>query len=188
MSKKSIMIDMDDVITSGGLLHLINEYYKTSYKEDDFKSFYMQDQFDDKEGFFEFFLKHNQYDYVKINERAQEVIEALCNKYEVFIGTSFIFKEIVKESGTFLKHKYDFLYEHFPSIKQMNYVFLGNKSVLQCDIKIDDKLENLENAKVKLLYSAYHNKGLDDNMLKEKGIIRVDNWSDIEKILLESEN
>ncbi len=69
----------------------------------------------------------------------------------------------------------------------MNYVFLGNKSILGCDIKIDEKLENLENAKIKLLYTAYHNKNLSDNVLNEKGIIRVDNWNDIEKILLESE-
>jgi 5'(3')-deoxyribonucleotidase len=188
MSKKTIVIDMDDVITSGGLLHLINEYCKTSYTEEDFKDFYMQDKIADKYKFFEFFLKHNQYDYSDINEGAQEVIEELCEKYEVFIGTSFIFKEIVKESGVFLKHKYDFLYKHFPFIKPMNYAFVGNKSVLHSDIKIDDKVDNLENAKVKLLYTAYHNKDIKDEELIEKGIIRVNNWSDIKNILLESEN
>lgn len=187
MNKKTIMIDMDDVITSGGFLYLINQHLNTSYTEDDFENFYMQDEIENKEKFFEFFLKHNQYEHVNINHRAEEVIEKLCNKYDVFIGTSYIFKEIVKESGLFLKQKYDFLYKHFPYIKPMNYVFLGNKSILGCDIKIDDKLENLENAKIKLLYTAYHNKNLSDNVLNEKGIIRVDNWNDIEKILLESE-
>ena len=29
--KKRIMVDMDDVITTGGFLHLINEYLKTNY-------------------------------------------------------------------------------------------------------------------------------------------------------------
>lgn len=37
--KKRIMVDMDDVITTGGFLHLVNEYLKANYKEDDFESF-----------------------------------------------------------------------------------------------------------------------------------------------------
>ncbi|NLC48255.1 MAG: hypothetical protein GX758_02725, partial [Tenericutes bacterium] len=70
MNKKTIMIDMDDVITSGGFLYLINQHLNTSYTEDDFENFYMQDEIENKEKFFEFFLKHNQYEHVNINHRA----------------------------------------------------------------------------------------------------------------------
>ena len=56
-------------------------------------------------------------------------------------------------------------------------------SLLNCDIKIDDRLDNLQNAKIKLLFTAYHNKGLDDEYLHSLGVIRVNNWLEIKKIL-----
>ena len=40
MNKKTIVIDMDDVITTGTLTEVINEYLGTNYKEDDFTEFY----------------------------------------------------------------------------------------------------------------------------------------------------
>ena len=40
---KKIMIDLDDVITSGGYLHYVNEFLGTSYKEDDIKTYYSAD-------------------------------------------------------------------------------------------------------------------------------------------------
>ena len=64
-----------------------------------------------------------------------------------------------------------------------NYIFINNKSLLNCDIKIDDRLDNLQNAKIKLLFTAYHNKGLDDEYLHSLGVIRVNNWLEIKKIL-----
>ena len=63
--KKRIMVDMDDVITTGGFLHLINEYLKTNYTEDNFESFYMQDIVPNKDEFFKWFKTHNMYDYCK---------------------------------------------------------------------------------------------------------------------------
>lgn len=184
MEKKTVVIDMDEVITFGGLLHLINEYSGTSYTEEDFKDYYMQDKIDDKEKFFEFFLKHNHYDYAKINDNALEVIEELCKEYEVFIGTAYIFNEIEKESGILLKYKYDFLYKHLPFIKPKNYIFVGNKSILKCDVFIDDKIVNLKGGDMKLLYSAYHNLDISNEELEKEGIIRVNNWNDIRNILL----
>ena len=54
--RKKIMIDMDDVITTGGFLHLINEYLGTNYPIDYFKDFYMQDMLPDKDAFFQWFI------------------------------------------------------------------------------------------------------------------------------------
>jgi len=52
------------------------------------------------------------------------------------------------------------------------------------DIRIDDKLENIEKSTTKILFSAWHNLSLDDNYLKKINVIRVNNWYDIEQILL----
>ena len=109
MRKKTIVIDMDDTITSETLTEIINEYLGTNYKDEDFEGFYKQDIIKDKDDFFKFFLTKNEYDYGHINDNAVSVIKELNEKYEVFIGTSFIFKEIVSDSGIFVKNKYDFL-------------------------------------------------------------------------------
>ena len=93
MRKKTIVIDMDDTITSEILTEIINEYLGTNYKDEDFEGFYKQDIIKDKEDFFKFFLTKNEYDYGHINDNAVSVIKELNEKYEVFIGTSFIFKE-----------------------------------------------------------------------------------------------
>ena len=65
-----------------------------------------------------------------------------------------------------------------------NYIFINNKSLLNCDIKIDDKLDNLENANVKILFTAYHNKDLSDEYLHSLGVIRANSWFQIKDILL----
>lgn len=83
-----------------------------------------------------------------------------------------------------LKHKFEFLVKFFPFLDPNRFTFQTNKSIFDCHIKIDDKISNLDNAEMKLLYTAYHNKTISDAELKEKGIIRVYNWKDIENILL----
>lgn len=187
MNKKTLVIDMDDVITTDTLTGIINEYLGTNYKDDDFTEFYKQDIVPDKEKFFKYFLTKNEYNYGFINPNAIEVIKELNEKYEVFIGTSFIFKEIVNESGILVKNKYDFLIKHFPFINPMNFVFVGNKSILKSDVKIDDKIENLVNGEIKILFTAYHNKNISEEELKKAGIIRANDWIDVKEILLSME-
>ena len=187
MNKKSIMVDMDDVITTGGFLYLINKYLNTNYTEEDFQDFYMQDIISDKEAFFKWFKNYNMYDYSTFISDVKEVLEDLSKKYEIFIGTSYIIKDIIKDTGFLLEQKYNFLVEKFPFINPYNIVFLGNKSVINCDIKIDDRIENLDGAKTKLLFTAWHNKNISQDELDKKGITRVNNWKEIKDILLKDE-
>jgi len=183
ISKQKIMVDMDDVITSGGLLKLINEYLGTDYKEKDIKSFYMQDLVPNKDEFFKWFKNKNMYDDCHMNKDCYEVLKYLNEKYELYIGTSYIFKEILNESGYILNQKFEYLNNNLPFISPYQYIFLYNKNILDVDIKIDDKIENLENAKIKILYTAYHNKDISDDILSSKGIKRANNWQEIKNIL-----
>lgn len=182
--KKTIMVDMDEVITMGGFLHLLNEFAGTNYTVDDVKDYYMQDLVPDKDAFFKYFIQHNQYDYSILLPGVVEVLKDLQEFYDIYIGTSYIIKEIPKECGIILLHKHDYLCEKLPFIPVNNYIFINNKSLLNCDIKIDDKIDNLENAKVKILFTAYHNKDLSDEYLKNKGVIRANSWYEIRDILL----
>lgn len=184
MGQQSVMIDMDDVMVRGGFLYLINEYLGTSYTEDDFNDFHMQNIIPDKQDFFKYFLTKNLYDYCEINEYADVVIKELMDYYQVYIGTAYVFPEVLRESGIILLHKYNFLLEKFPYLTPQNFVFLMDKSVLNCTIKIDDSIKNLSGAERKLLYTAYHNKNIEKKTLESQKIERVDGWLDVRRRLL----
>lgn len=186
--KKKIMIDMDDVITQGGFLHLINEFLGSSYKIDDFKEFYMQDMLPDKEAFFSWFVEQNQYDYCEMLPGAKEVIEELNKHYDVYIGTSYVFRDIPHESSVILKQKCDYLKKELPFITPFQYIFLYDKSILNIDIKIDDKPDNLTNCERKILFNAWHNNNLTEDELNELGIERVNSWYEIKEKLIDNIN
>ena len=61
---------------------------------------------------------------------------------------------------------------------------MTNKTKMKYDIGIDDRESNLENCDKKLLFTEFRNKKLTDEELKNKGIIRVNNWLDVKKELL----
>lgn len=184
--KKKIMIDMDDVITHGGFLHLINEFLGTNYKIDDFNDFYMQDMLPDKDAFFSWFITQNQYDYCEMLPGAKEVIEELNKYYDVYIGTSYVFRDIPHESSVILKQKCDYLKKELPFITPFQYIFLYDKSLLNIDIKIDDKPDNLTNCERKILFNAWHN-NISEEELNELGIEKVNNWYEIKDKLITDE-
>lgn len=181
------MIDMDDVICKGGFLAIVNEFLGTSYKEDDIKTYYIQDiipkaRYEEWQTFFE---NKNVYDYSKLLPNVYEVLKALSKKYELYIVTKYIFRENKEKSGNHLKNKFNYLIKVLPFIKPEQYIFTSRKDIINCEIKIDDKLINLEgNAEKKLLFTAYHNKNIKDEELKEKNVIRVNSWKEIEDILM----
>lgn len=183
--RQKIMIDMDDVITSGGFLYLINEFLGTNYDMDYFKEFHMQDVLPDKDAFFKWFLTKNMYDHCTLLPNAKEVIEELNKHYDVYIGTSYVFRDIPEESSIILKQKCDYLQKKLPFITPFQYIFLYDKSLLDVDIKIDDKPSNLTNCKRNLMFTAWHNTKMTDEELEALNIERVNNWLDIKNKLLD---
>jgi 5'(3')-deoxyribonucleotidase len=186
MNKKRLMIDMDDVICNNGLLRMINEYTGKNYSYDDFGDYYMQDVLDNKEEFFEWFKKKNIYDYCDMLPGCYEVMKELNEEYDLFIGTSYIWRDIANESGFILGYKHDYLRDKLPFISPHQYIFLSNKSVLDVDIKIDDRIDNLSGASIKLLFSAYHNLNCSSSELDEMGVERVNNWYEVRDRLLKN--
>lgn len=184
---KRVMVDMDDVICDGGFLSLVNQFLETDYKIKDIKTYYIQDLIP-KERYPEwskFFNSKNLYDYCEIIPDTYEVLEKLSKKYEIYITTAYIFRDNEEYSANNLKNKFEWLYKNLPFISPDNYIFTTNKEIIECEIKIDDKLSNLQGkAETKLLFTAYHNKTISEDELNKNGAIRVNGWKEIEKILL----
>ena len=110
----------------------------------------------------------------------------LCNYFDIYIVTSYLWDGVVDLSSDHLKHKYEFLKEKFPFISPRKYIFTSNKVIMDFDIRIDDKIDNLKGAETKIMFNQWHNKKLSEQDMV--GIYRVDNWYQVYDILKEKYN
>ena len=173
MNKLKLMVDMDWVICDNGFLQIMNEFLGTNYPQDYFKKYYMQETIpkEKKKAFFKYFKEKNFYNYTHLYEGVYEALKELNDKYELYISTSFIIPDIKRELGYYLTYKFEYLMRELSFLKPENIIF------------VDDKINNLNVANKKILFTAYHNKEINDKELKENGVIRVNNWDEIKKML-----
>ena len=184
---KSIMIDMDDVLTSGNFERIINEYLGYSYDFESFHGYRLQDVLQEKKhDFFLWMREIDVYQNAHLMDHCYDVLFELNQKYEVYIVTDYAWpdEEMLEYNGKFIGDKYRFLRRELPFLKPNQFVFLSNKKLFCTDIKIDDKIDNLENTSKKILFRAYHNERFSKGELEGMGVTLVHNWEDIRKILL----
>lgn len=185
---KKIMIDIDDTITLDSYLNVVNDFLKTNYTYEDIKDYWVdnivpKEKMDEYLDFF--YNKINIYDYAKISDNAIEVIQNLTKYYDVLICSAYIDYRTLLDSVNIVTHKHKWLINNLPFVKPDNFIFTSRKDTINAEIKIDDKVDNLEgDAELKLLITAYHNKNISNAELKQKNIIRVNNWNEIAELLL----
>ena len=121
-----------------------------------------------------------------IFEGCQSALEKLSKYYEVYICTAYIWPERKDLGGRICKQKYDYIVKHFSFLNPYNIMMVNNKHMCKADIRIDDKLSNLEEGSFNLLFSAYHNRNISDEELEKNSATRVNSWADIEEILLKN--
>lgn len=189
MERKSIMIDMDEVIVKCRFPDFLKEFLG----EVDFSKlsgFNRQELLKGKEeDYSKQYAKRSLYNnddgsFVLPIENSVEIINKLSEKYDVYIVTSYTWSGGVVDAGYNLKYKFDYLKHYFPFLNENNFVFLCDKSKMRFDIGIDDRINNLKTCNKKLLFTEFRNENISDDELKQQGVIRVDSWKDIEEILL----
>lgn len=83
---------------------------------------------------------------------SQDVLRRLSERYELFVATA-----AMEFPNSFLD-KYNWLQRHFAFIPWPNYVFCGDKSILNADFLIDDNAYNFDSLRGEgILFSAPHN-------------------------------
>lgn len=174
--KQRIAIDMDDVMadTHAKFVQLYLEGEMPRFTLEQLKEKSFHELFDEHE-----YLALSQRVYepgffadIEVMEGAQEVIADLMQKYDVFVASA------AQEFPNSLREKWDWLQRHFPAITWHNYIFLGDKSVLNTDFLIDDLPRNLRTFQGEgLLFDALHNR--EDTQFR-----RVNSWHEIAKVLL----
>jgi 5'(3')-deoxyribonucleotidase len=100
------------------------------------------------------------------------VVKALTQRYEVFIATAAM--EFPNSFGP----KFRWLRRHFPFLPPTSFVFCGDKGILNADYLIDDQPLHFRRFRGEgIIFTAPHN-------LHATGYRRVDNWQQVEKLLL----
>ncbi len=184
---KKILIDMDDTILEDCYLEVVNQYLNKNYTYNDIDDYWVDNivpaELQGK--YLDYFYNDiDIYEYGRVKEKAIQVIEELNKYYDVLICSAYVDSRDIKNCPKILLYKHKWLIENLPFIKPENFIFTSRKDVIPTDIKIDDKIENLKTCDTKLLITAYHNKNISEEELKENNIIRVDNWDAIAEILL----
>lgn len=113
-----------------------------------------------------------------------EVIERLNQEYDIYIVTSYVWKENVIDAAHNLKYKYEYLRYFFPFLDSNNFIFISDKSKIKFDIGIDDRPKNLISCEKKLLFTEFRNEKLSKEDLEKDNIIRVNNWLEVQKNLI----
>ncbi|MCF2491557.1 5' nucleotidase, NT5C type [Dyadobacter sp. CY347] len=177
MMKKSIAIDMDNVIVDIET-NWINWYEKEFGVRIDRKELLgipEDDAFPDPIAARSLIYKIGFFRNAPIIAGAQEALLKLQEHYDIFIVSAAM------EFPNSLLEKYDWLNEHFPFISWKNIVFCGDKRIIDTDYLIDDHLKNLDFCKgTPIMFTASHNV----NVTKHQ---RVNNWDEA-LALLETEN
>ncbi len=181
--KKKLMIDMDNVITTGTFQKQIEDFLGHPISLET-TGYYLQDALKSRKE--EFFQKGplDMYQDAPLMENAYEVIEKLNQTHDLYMISAYQIKDAPYQEGNHLKAKMDYLQKKLPFLDTSQLIFINQKNLVQTDIIIDDSIENLKCGKMKILYDAHHNQSLNPEQLKKENIIRVKNWQEIKKLLL----
>lgn len=179
---KTLMIDMDDVITRGNFHEYVEEFMGIKIDMDKTTNYYIiQETVESKkEEFWNYVKDKDLYKGASLFEDCYEVLEKLNKKYDIYIVTSYLWRDVIDISGKNLGYKYYYLKEMLPFIDPSKYIFTTNKNLLKFDIKLDDKIGNLEGADTKILFNSWHN----NHETYSEDIIRVNNWKEVGDVLL----
>ncbi len=173
---KRICIDMDEVMADAVTEHLAryNQEHGESLTKHDLQGKVLWDVVSvDRHAALESYLRSDDFfDVLEVMPEAQRVIQALQDRYEVFIATAAM------EVPTSFMSKFRWLEKHFDFIPASHIVFCGNKGILRAEYLIDDNPRQLKRFEGEgILYTSHHN-------LHVKGYRRVNDWLDVEALFL----
>ncbi|MFT4113086.1 5' nucleotidase, NT5C type [Silvibacterium sp.] len=168
---KRICIDMDEVLADTLAEHIAryNRDHQEAITKGDLRGKWLWDivSSDRHERLDGYLRSEDFFEDLPVIEDSQRVVRELLKDYEVFIATAAM--EFPNSFGP----KYRWLRRHFPLLNPRNFVFCGDKSILNADYLIDDQPLHFRRFPGEgILYSAPHN-------LNVSGFRRVDNWAQV---------
>ena len=189
----TVIVDHDDTLGPMRELFIvkINEFFGTSFDIDNVEYIqndtYLNDEVRKKYAiteadvhrFYEWYASKSLYAGVPLFEGAREAVEIFNEETNLLICTSPIYPDMKLYAGNFARHKFEYYKEVLPFIDESQITVVDCKRILHADIKIDDSIHQLANARLKYLFPAKHNSDKPAHVLASSGITRVEGWKDL---------
>lgn len=174
-----ICVDIDDILcdlVSTGLC-LYNEEMGKKIALTDITSFHLHECLneDDAKMILNIFEGQTIYKYLKPIPDSQWGLETLVKQgHHVFLATATSYKSFAD--------KVEWVCKHFPCVTCKDIICVQDKSVLNCDIMVDDKLDNLtKNLCERIVLDYPWNRNKDKDFVYD--IHRAYSWKDIVNII-----
>ncbi|MCR5137739.1 MAG: hypothetical protein K6C12_11755 [Oscillospiraceae bacterium] len=176
----TILVDMDDTIEQllKAWLRAVNEQYHRNTACDDVTSWDLTAAYPGltREQIYAIPSQPGFWKTVDPIPGAAEALQRLMAAgHEVYIVTATTFDTVSEKMN-------DLLFRYFPFLSPEQVIITSNKQMIRGDVLIDDGIHNLEGGDyVKILMTAPYNRSYD---AEANGMIRVNNWAEIEEVLL----
>jgi len=171
-----IAIDMDETIADSLKEHI--RRYNLEFAEDvtveDLKGTHLQDfaPAERSEVVRRMIRDESFFDGLEVIGEAEDVVRDLVHKHEVFIVSAAM--EVPESFAA----KYRWLRRHFPFVPEKNFVFCGDKRIIDAEYLIDDEARHFAEFRGNgILFSAPHN-------LHEVRYERIASWKEIRRKFL----
>ena len=172
----TILVDMDDTIEQllKAWVRAVNEKYQQSARYEDIRSWDVSAAFPDLtwEEVYGIISMPGFWKTVEPIPGAAEALQRLMRDgHDVYIVTATTYRSVPEKMD-------DLLFRYVPVLSWDQVIITRNKQMIRGDVLIDDGIHNLEGGDyVKILMTAPHNRDYD---AKANGMIRVENWDEIE--------
>ena len=123
----------------------------------------------------ELFVEKEVYDYLQPYKGAVRAIKSLVEQgHEIYIATSTDVRN--------MEWKEELLQKHFPFVPKKNLIRIHNKALLNVDVLVEDKLDNLKSTFAdRICFDQPWNR--DDDSDYVYGIYRIHHWGEINNVI-----
>lgn len=176
MTKKTrIAIDMDEVIADamGAIRQWVKSEYQHEWDDAELVGYAMRDLLaeDRLHALHEHLHQGEFFRDLAVLDGAQDALRALTVENEVFITTAAM------EFPNSLQYKWQWLQDHFDFLDPLNFVFCGDKSIINADFLIDDNARHFKHFIGQgIVFDAPHNANVT-------GYPRLKHWNDAVALL-----
>lgn len=179
MDKFIVVTDIDGCLNNlmEQMFKMYNERHGTHYNINHLKSYNLEDNFPlESEELRKLFLEKELWDRLTPTENSQWALRSFVNNgYKVYAATS--------THHVNFPWKVEWMKTHYPFIDTKDIICIHNKSLLRCNVLIEDSYENLTKTSAmvdRILLNRPWNKANNDRDYVY-GISRVNDWEEVVK-------
>lgn len=180
---KRIAIDFDETLfpTLENVLDIYNRRHNTNIEPSQITQYQLHDNFspDVADEILELFVEKDVYASLQPYRGAIRAIKTLVEQgHEIYIATSTDVRN--------LEWKEELIQKHFPFIPRNNLIRIHNKALLNVDVLVEDKLDNLKSTFAdRICFNQPWN--IDGDADYVYSIFRIHHWGEIINIINEIE-